>query len=196
MGSAGRSTVRPVRWESLFADLEAQMEHMEASELTSEVADRTRREVARFRLIDRIRPAFGHPLTVTTLGGGQIAGRVAGIGADWVLLAEDRLHECLVPLDAVTGIVGLGGLSAVPGSEGRVAAKLTLAYALRGVARDRAYVVITMRDASIVTGTIDRVGTDFFEMAEHGPYDMRRNREIWGIRTVPFTGISFIRRSS
>lgn len=185
-----------MRWESLFADLESQMEELEANEMASEVADRTRREVAKFRLVDRIRPAFGHPLTMFTLGGGQLAGRVSGVGADWVLLAVDRLHECLVPLDAITGITGLGGISAVPGSEGKIAAKLTLAYALRGVARDRAFVVIQMRDGTMVTGTIDRVGTDFFEMAEHGQYDMRRNREIWGIRTVPFAGIAYVKRSS
>ena len=184
-----------VRWESLFADLDAQMEELEAAELASEVADRTRREVARFRLVDRLRPTFGHPVTVFTLGGGKVAGRVSGVGSDWLLVAEDLRFEALVPLDAITGIVGLGALTAAPGSEGKVAAKLTLGYALRGIARDRAAVAIALRDATIVTGTIDRVGADFFEMAEHGPSEIRRTRDISGVRTVPFAGVAFVRRS-
>jgi len=101
----------------------------------------------------------------------------------------------LVPLDAITGITGLGGLTAAPGSEGRVAARLTLAYALRGIARDRSSVAVAMRDASVVTGTIDRVGADFFEMAEHAPGEVRRARDVKGIRTVPFAGVAFVRRS-
>jgi hypothetical protein len=184
-----------VRWESLFADLDAQMEELEAAELSSEVADRTRREVARFRLVDRLRPTFGHPVTVFTLGGAKVAGRVAGVGSDWLLVAEDRRFETLVPLDAITGITGLGGLTASPGSEGKVSAKLTLGYALRGIARDRAPVSIALRDSTGVTGTIDRVGADFLELAEHGAAEIRRTRDIVGIRTMPFAGIAFVRRS-
>ena len=197
MGAAGQTGQYgvPVRWESLFADLDAQMEELEASELASEVADRTRREIARFRLVDRLRPTFGHPVTVFTLGGGKVAGRVAGVGSDWLLVAEDFRYEVLVPLDAITGITGLGGLTASPGSEGKVAAKLTLGYALRGIARDRAPVVVALRDAMVVTGTINRVGADFLEMAEHGAAEVRRTRDIKGVRTVPFAGVAFVRRS-
>jgi hypothetical protein len=184
-----------VRWESLFADLDAQMAELEAAELAGEVADRTRREVARFRLVDRLRPAYGHPVTVFTLGGGKVAGRVAGVGTDWLLIAEDVRFECLVPLDAVTGITGLGDLTAAPGSEGKVAARLTLGYTLRGIARDRSSVAVVLRDATVVTGTIDRVGADFFEMAEHTPEEARRARAVRGVRTVPFAGVAFVRRS-
>ena len=184
-----------MRWESLFADLDAQMQELEAAELASEVADRTRREVARFRLVDRLRPMRGHPVLVYVLGAGKVAGRISSVGADWLLLTEETRFEVLVPLDAITGITGLGGLTAAPGTEGRVAAKLTLAYALRGIARDRSSVAVAMRDASVVTGTIDRVGADFFEMAEHAPGEVRRARDIKGIRTVPFAGVAFVRRS-
>ncbi|GAA2754812.1 hypothetical protein GCM10009872_01720 [Actinopolymorpha rutila] len=184
-----------VRWESLFADLDSQMEELEAAELASEVADRTRREVALFRLVDRLRPAFGHPVTVFTLGGGKVAGHVSGVGADWLLVAEDFRFEVLLPLDSITGITGLGNLTAAPGSEGKVAARLTLGHALRGVARDRSSVAVALRDSTTVTGTIDRVGADFFEMAEHGPSEIRRARDVRGVRTVPFGGVAFVRRS-
>lgn len=169
------------------------MAEMEAAELASEVADRTRREVAVFRLSDRLRPAFGHLVGVSTLGG-VVSGRIRGVGTDWLLVGEEYGQEALIPLEAITGVTGLGALTAAPGSEGKVAAKLTLGYALRGIARDRASVAITFRDASVVTGTIDRVGADFFEMAEHGAGEIRRRSEVRGIRTVPFAGIAFVRR--
>lgn len=185
-----------MRWENLFADLDAQLEELESAEQSAEVADRTRREIARFRLVDRLRPAFGHPVTVHALGGGKVSGRVAGVGTDWLLVTEDHQRtEALVPLEAITGITGLGALSAAPGSEGKVAAKLTLAYALRGIARDRSSVAVAVRDGAVVTGTIDRVGADFFEMAEHAPGEVRRRTEISGVRTVPFAGVSFVRRT-
>lgn len=183
-----------VRWESLFADLDAQMDQLEAAELATEVADRTRRELARVRLVDRLRPAYGHPVEVRTVGG-VLAGRISGIGQDWLLLAGERGGELLVPLGSVDALSGVGALSAAPGSEGRVAAKLTLGYALRGVARDRAPVAVTLRDGSTVTGTIDRVGADFLELAEHDLAEARRRRDLLGVRTVPFTGIAVVRRS-
>lgn len=185
----------PVRWDNLFADLEAQMQQLEEAELGSEVADRTRREVAAFRLVDRLRPAFGHPIGVSTIGGGPLLGTVQGVGTDWVLVAERYGMEALVPLDAITGISGLGSLSAAPGSEGKVAAKLTLSYAVRGIARDRAGVSVALRDSGVVTGTIDRVGSDFFEMAEHAAGEARRRSEVVGVRSVPFAGVAFIRRT-
>lgn len=190
------STVRSVRWESLFADLDAQMDQLEAAELAAEVADRTRREVAQLRLVDRLRPAFGHVLTVSTVGGGSVTGRVGGVGQDWLLVAADRGVECLVPLGAVGAVSGLGSVTAAPGSEGKVAAKLTLGYALRGVARDRAPVSVGLRDGTAVTGTIDRVGADFFELAEHDLAQVRRRRDVTGVRTIPFAGLALVRRSA
>lgn len=183
-----------MRWENLFADLDAQMAELEAAELASEVADRTRREVAAFRLSDRLRPAFGHLVGVATLGG-TVSGRIRGVGTDWLLVGEDYGLESLIPLDAIAGITGLGALTAAPGGESKVAARLTLGYAFRGIARDRAAVAVTFRDGSVVTGTIDRVGADFFEMAEHAAGEIRRRSDVLGIRTVPFAGIAFVRRT-
>lgn len=190
----GDSNLSAVRWENLFADLDAQMAEAEAAEMASEVADRTRREVAAFRLSDRLRPAFGHFVGVSTLGG-VVSGRIRGVGSDWMLVGEEYGLESLVPLESITGVTGLGALTSAPGSEGRVASKLTLGYAFRGIARDRAGVAITFRDTSVVTGTIDRVGADFFEMAEHAAGEARRRSEIRSIRTVPFSGIAYVRRT-
>lgn len=184
-----------MRWERLFADLEAQAAAVDAAELAGEVVERTRTEVAALRLVDRLRAAVGHPVRLSCRGGEQVAGVLEQTGPDWALVAERPDREALVPLAAVTSIAGLDALSAVPGSEGRVAARLGLGYALRGVARDRSGTVVTLVDATRIVGTLDRVGADFVEIAEHAPGEARRARAVRQVRTVPMAALAVVRAS-
>ena len=182
-----------MRWERLFADLEAQLEASDAAELAGEVVERTRVEVGAIRLVDRLRAAVGGRLRLSCLGGEVVAGRLERVGPDWLLIAERADRSSLVPSGAVTAVAGLGALSAPPGSEGRVAARLDLRYALRGMARDRAPVTITLADATNVSGTVDRVGSDFIDVAEHPAGEPRRPRAVRQVRTLPLGGLSVLR---
>jgi hypothetical protein len=74
-----------------------------------------------------------------------------------------------------------------------VFARLGLGSALRAIARDRVQVVIGLLDGSAVTGTVDRVGSDFVEVAEHGPGEPRRRSEVSGVRAVPFAAVAVVR---
>jgi hypothetical protein len=184
-----------VRWDNLFDDLEAQLDQLAEAELAGEVAERSRIEVSKFGLVDRLRPAIGQPVSVTVPGAPAVVGTLSGVGGSWLLVAESRGPEVLVPMAAATSVAGLGNVSAVPGSAGRVAERLTLAHALRGIARDRSGVAVGLLDGIVLTGTIDRVGADFFEIAEHAIDEARRRGNVAGLRTVPIQAVALIRRT-
>jgi hypothetical protein len=181
-----------VRWEALFDDLEAQADALAAAELQAEVADRTRREHALLGLSDRLRETEGHPLAVTVWGAGTVHGRLLDAGVDWLLL-EETGRDVLVPLASVLGITGLGARSAVPGSDGDVGRRLDLRWALRGLARDRAGVAVVLRDGSALNGTLDRVGADHVDVAEHAPGEARRAGAVRQVRLVPVTALALLR---
>jgi hypothetical protein len=182
-----------VRWQRLFDDLEAQAAAYAAAEFEAEVSERGRHEVGQLRLVDRLRAAVGHPLDVCCRGVGSVSGLLQRVGADWLLLQEQPDQHVAVACAAVTSIGGLGALSAVPGSEGKVAARLDLRRALRGVARDRSAVQVVVVDGSVLSGTFDRVGADFVELAEHPQREPRRAGTVRGVRTVPLAAVAFVR---
>ncbi len=175
------------RWERLFADLEAQFAESELDELRAEVADRTRSEIAKLRVADRLRAVPGHELTVWTAGGATARGTMQQSGPDWLLLAELTGAETVVALASVLKITGLGRRASVPGSEGRVSGRLKLNYVLRGIARDRAAVAVTLIDGSTLAGVIERVGADHLDVS---PDPIAAG----GATTVAFGALALVRR--
>jgi hypothetical protein len=134
----------------------------------------------------------GHQVQVRLVAGGALTGRLADVGADWLLVVEFGA-TVLVPLTQVASLGGLGAQSAQPGSEGRVGAALDLRHALRRLARDRASVVVGTTDGGSVSGTLDRVGADFLEIAEHPPDQPRRAGAVRQVRAIPLTAVTAVR---
>jgi len=187
-GEAGAT----VRWDELFDDLDAQWEAVERDELLAEVADRSRREAARIRLVDRLRGNVGASVAMR-LAGEDVHGLVTRVGSDWVLLDAGPGTEILVPLTAIVTVQGLSTRSAEPASEGVVTARLGLGHVLRALARDRAEVVVVGIDGSRRTGRIDRVGADHLELAAHEAGEPSRVREV---QYVAFGGLACVRAAA
>ncbi len=180
-----------MRWERLFADLEAQLVASDEAELAAEIADRTRRELALATLAERLRGSVGVSVALTVRGAGTVRASVRDVGTGWLLLGQGA-SELLVSLDAVTSISGLGPRNAVP--VGAVQRSLGLAWVLRGVVRDRAAVTTVLVDGASVTGTPDRVGADFLDIAEHALDEPRRGAAVSSVRTVPLAAVALLRR--
>ncbi|WP_073266087.1 hypothetical protein [Cryptosporangium aurantiacum] len=176
------------RWESLFADADAQFEALRREEMSAEAADRSRREFALIGLVDRLRGALGAPVEVS-VESERITGTVCGVGPDWILLDGPAGRSVLIPLTAVVAVSGLPGRTSAPGTTGAVEARLDLRYALRRLARDRAPIRVLLRGGRSAFGTFDRVGRDFVEFAEHVPGDARRVGAVRAVRSIPLDAL-------
>jgi len=181
-----------MRWARLFADLEGQLQAEEAADHANEVASRTRYEVGQLTLVDRLRAAVGHPIRLTCAGAGELSGRLSDMGAGWLLLDEGLGREILVNLSTVAAVHGLGQFSK-SASETVVTRRLDLRHAVRGLARDRSTLQVLLCSGDTLTGTIDRVGSDFAELAEHLPGEFRRPGEVRAVRVVALPAIAAVR---
>lgn len=178
-----------VRWEQLFADMEAQLASARQLDLEEEAAEQARAEYSRVRLADRLRLRRGEPVRALLTGAVPVEGRVRAVGSGWVAL-EDRGVEHLVPLGAVLWWESLGR-GWTPGEDG-VALRLGLGHALRALARDRARVRVRLAGGGPLgelDGTVDRVGADFVDLALHPDDDYRRRGSVTALRAVPFSAV-------
>ena len=171
-----------MRWDALFADLEAQAEASASAALASEVAERTRAEWAGVRLLDRILSHRDRELTWFLADGEAVTGTAAELGADWALLRAGA-RETLVPLGAVSAVSGLPA-SAPSGGQTGLARRLALPVVLRGLARDRTPVRLYLTGGGVITGTLDRVGADHVDVAVHPSEEPRRRESVLEVRTV------------
>ncbi len=179
-----------MRWSDLFADLEAQLQEADRAAFTAEVADRTRRERAAVSWTDRAAAALGTRVGLVTPVG-PVRGVLEDLGQDWLLIEEDGRGGTIVPFGAVLSIAGLPPRSTEGPALGR---RFGIGVALRAIARDRSAVSVQDVYGGVVVGTVDRVGSDHVDIAEHPSDSARRSSVLTGHRAVPFRAIAVVRR--
>jgi hypothetical protein len=135
--------------------------------------------------------------------GERIGLRITATGRDWVAgdLRPDpaQRRAAIVPLVAIAGLLPTpaqlaAGLSEddAPEPATSLAARLGLGFALRDLCRRRVPVDIVTGDARH-HGTIDRVGRDHLDLAEHEIGVPRRQESVLRIRIVPMAAIVMVR---
>jgi hypothetical protein len=182
-----------MRWQQLFADLQAEFEEAAAAEERAQLPARSRAEVGALRLADRLGGAVGGQVSLRCRGAGEVAGTLTELGPDWALLDDGPGREVLVALPAVVAVAGLVRTTAPAEPIPPVRAALDLRRALRGLARDRSAVTVVLDDGGVLTGTVDRVGADFIELAEHAADDFRRVVAVRGVRAVVLSAVAVVR---
>lgn len=183
------ATISAMRWPELFADLEGQLAAESHRERDLEVADRTRRERAAVELGERLSASIDQQLDLRVRAAGEVVGHLADVGRDWLLLDQDHRCSALVPFGSILQISGCAALSASAPSTTR---RFGLGHALRALSRDRAAVRLLDVDGRFVTGTLDRVGADHLDLAQH-PLDLpRRQAHVTAQLVVPFAAVAVV----
>lgn len=188
-----------MRWEQLFNDLDARFDDLADAEMMSELADRQRVAAGTISMVERIGGAVGRQVRVRTIAGITVTGTLLKIGPDWLLLQEGPGREALLSLSATTIVEGLSGATG-PAVKG-VQLRLDLRHALRGLARDRSPVALVVCGgvgeptslSTEITGTIDRLGADFLELALHAPWEPRRAASVRSVVLVPVAAVVLVR---
>lgn len=155
---------RPVRWESLFADLQGQLDAARHAEDDARIADLAELEMGRTALADRIRARQGGYVSVRLLDGSEVTGTLADAAPHWLLLRSGE-RRCVVPLDAVVAAWPLGPVAPEAGA---VESRLGIPHVLRAIAREGATVRIRAVGADL-RGRIVRVGADHLDLTPERP---------------------------
>jgi len=179
-----------VRWDRLFDDLEAQLRLDEVRARGAETADRTRHERSQLDLQARLLANVGNGAVGLRLPTGTVAGRLDDVGPDWLLMEHDN-RATIVSLAAVRSVTGLQRGARTPSV---VARRFALGAALRVVSRDRAVVELVDIEGRALTGTIDVLGADHLELAQHPSDASRREPNIVGRLLVPLWALAWVRR--
>ncbi|RZU61084.1 hypothetical protein [Zhihengliuella halotolerans] len=180
-----------MRWETLFADLEAQLNGEAARGRTAEIQEMVSYERSQVPMAGRLVAWVGQEVDLVTLGGQRFSGVLRTSGSGWVALRSGAL-EYIVFTGAIRSIEGRGQRV---GSTDR--ARISLRLALRAIARDRSAVTIFATDGEVaVTGTIDYVGTDFLQVAVHAPGELPERGAITARQVLPLAAVAVIQRRS
>ncbi len=183
-----------MRWQQLFADLAAQFDEAEAAAELAESASRARSELGAVSLAGRLSGSVGARVRLRCRGAGDLAGVLVDVGPDWLLLADERGAESVVATRTVTSVVGLGRRTGPEDDDGSPRVRFDLRLVLRATARDRSGVTLTTDDGVVLTGTIDRVGADFLELAEHPPDAPRRAAAVRAVHAVARRAVAVVTR--
>jgi hypothetical protein len=167
-----------MRFDDLFADLEAQAAALAQRELWDEAHSLARAELGRLELGDRLLGAAAWRLRLA--GGHGCAGRLARVEADCLVVDRPASQWC-VPLAAVRSATPLGTgrqapvaaqVAAPGGARGAVPAgagqaergATTLRALLRRASRHRPLLRVLLDDGSACSGRLVQVGLDHAEL--------------------------------
>ncbi|MGA0944274.1 MAG: hypothetical protein ACO3UW_00700 [Candidatus Nanopelagicales bacterium] len=176
------------RFDALLAGIVADVEAADAAALDADIAEVERAARAESRLLDRLRAQ--RDVTLEIVGGGLVTGLVAAVGRDVVVMACDD-GDWAIPQWGISAVVNpVDGIE--PGRS--VGGKLGLASIARAWSRQRSVVRVMRIGAAPLDGTIDAVGADHLDLAEHDPGEPRHPDAVRRQVTIPLGAVSAIRR--
>lgn len=193
------ATLWCMRWESLFVDLEAQLDSEVRRGRAAEIQDMIRVQRSQIRLADRFEGQLGRDIALRLTNGAQERGELRVVGEDWLNLRQAH-RELLVPMWSIVMISGLSQRAQLVADPAQPKRRVTLGSALRAIARDRSAVVArlssTASDPVKITGTLSIPGKDFLEILTHPSDEFSREESIHGSVVVPWSALISLRREA
>lgn len=184
-----------MRWEALFADLEAQMGAAQTAEFTAAIAEASRLEASRVEFAERLRAHRGQELGLQMAGGQRLLVRLGAVGADWLAGAAPP-HSVLVPLTSLLAVDGMRP-AAARGEPSASRRRLSITAPLRRLARDREPISVFGTQGPLASGLISAVGRDFVEITPPRREDLlSRDGGERSARVVPLHAVTWIRSES
>jgi hypothetical protein len=176
------------RFDAMLAGILAEAEAADTASFDADIAEVERAARGELRLLDRLR-AQDH-VVVEVMGAGVVSGDVAAVGRDVVVLAAQD-GDWAVAVWGIGAVIdpATGSREATLPSE-----RLGLAAVARAWARQRCVVRIVRLNATPLDGTIDAVGHDYLDLAEHDPGEARRPEAVRRRAMIPLGSIAAIRR--
>jgi hypothetical protein len=180
------------RWEhavlALLDDLEMQAEGLHLAERAAEVDALSVAEYAEVPLLarsaTRLHASVGRDVRVLTSEDLEVRGRLARVGADW-LLVDHGTVAWFVHLPGVGLVTGLDARS-MPDEARPLSARLSMRSVLRRLAEDHRMCALHLRGGRVVRGPLLRVGADFVEL---------RSAETTDTQVVPLSAVVVVRDS-
>jgi hypothetical protein len=205
-----------MRWDDLFDDLEGQLEQELSAEDVHVRAEEERLRIGRLGLRDRLAvlarqstPAGSggtgavDTVDVVLTDGSAIALRLTSAGKDWIagdVVAGSPLRAgAIIPVTAIAAVTMTPAASALSlraepsgGPSANLEARLGLPFVLRDLCRRRIAVDL-VTSWTRLHGTIDRVGRDHLDLAEHDADAPRRDGAVRRIRSIASAAIVIVR---
>lgn len=176
-----------MRWETLFADLESQLEAQRAEELREEIAESVRVERARQYLNDRLAGYRGQVLTIRVGGSQEITGALGPVGEDY-LCVEDPTSRWLVRRAALQAVV----LPHQRAEVGRLA-RTKFPSVVRALVRDRQpLAVYGLQGNALGEGTLEQAAADFLVLGIHPRDEFARTRTVQARLLIPYETVAWI----
>lgn len=163
-----------MRWEKLFADLEAQTDEDALVERDALIDDLREGE----RAATSWQQLCGGTVSMTVAGFGRVDGHAVSGNAHLLHVQTVRAHLLISPVSVLE--IAATGRRADPPSA--VAAKLGWPHALRLCRRDQDRITVVRTDSSTRNGVVDEVGKDFVRIRD----------DVGGTVMIPLTAIAVV----
>lgn len=202
-----------MRWDSLFDDLEGQLDSAWSAADIERRAEDERLRIGRLSIRDRL-IAYGRsstddqsttrPMKVILRCGRDITIQPRTFGRDWIAADLIRQHGSdgagVIALAAITSILlhpddverSIAQGEGTPRGP-QITDRIGLPFVLRDLCRRRTYVTMTTSISSdVIGGTLDRVARDHVDIARHPRGIPRRARDVSQVQVVSLSAIDLV----